>query len=404
MTDLRDIAALAADRRLGRVLAHVVDAGTGAVVLGRGGSTPAPTASVLKLLTSVAALEHLGPDYRAPTTVRAGARPDEVVLVGGGDLTLSRLPSGCASFYPGAAHLDVLARQVRERLPPERAGTTPVLRAIVLDSSLFAGPAWLDSWDEQEERIDDGSMSYVTALQVDGDRDDPAQAYNRRGDDPALRAGHAFSAELGGAIELMHGTAAAGAATLGRVESPSVGQLIAAALPSSDNTVMEMLARLAAIACGAGARFADVHAAVTSALRRYGPVPAGLRIADGSGLSPDNAVPPDLVTRLMAAAWRRERSLGTVYDALPVSGGDATGTLRGRFTGASAVVADSVRAKTGWIIGAYTMAGLVLTKTGRPLAFAIFAIGDVEDSARDAIDAFVAGLHELDDAVNFVKN
>lgn len=31
-------------------------------------------------------------------------------------------------------------------------------------------------------------------------------------------------------------------------------------------------------------------------------------------------------------------------------------------------------------------------------------LGDVDDSARDAIDAFVAGLHELDDDVNFVNN
>lgn len=397
MTDLRDIAARAADRRLGRVLAHVVDAGTGAVVFDHGGSTPAPTASVLKVLTSAAALEHLGSGYRAPTTVTVGSRPDEVVLVGGGDLTLSRLPSGCCSYYPDAAHLDVVARQVREHLASERAGAPPAIRRVVLDSSLFTGPVWLAGWDEQEERIDDGSMSYVTALQVDGDRDDPTRGYCRRGDDPVMRAGHAFAAELGGAIRLTTGTAAAGAQVLGRVESPTVSQLIAAALPSSDNTVMEMLARLASIACGAGARFADLGAATISALRRYGPVPASLGIVDGSGLSPHNAVPPAFMAQFMVRLWRRERLLNVVYDALPISGGNATGTLRDRFTGANAVVSDSVRAKTGWIIGAYTMAGLVRTRTGRLLSFAIFALGDVDDSARDAIDTLVAGLHELDE-------
>ena len=58
------------------------------------------------------ALAVLGPDTRIATTVVAGDAPGSVVLVGGGDLTLSRLPSGQESVYAGAAHLDHLAAQV----------------------------------------------------------------------------------------------------------------------------------------------------------------------------------------------------------------------------------------------------------------------------------------------------
>src|SRR3712207_7224545 len=52
------------------------------------------------LLTAVAALTTLGPDATLETTAVAGATPGEVVLVGGGDPTLSRtVPS---LTYPGA--------------------------------------------------------------------------------------------------------------------------------------------------------------------------------------------------------------------------------------------------------------------------------------------------------------
>ena len=72
------------------VSAQVVDVATGDVLLDQDANDPATPASTAKLLTAVAALTTLDPSDTLETTVVAGATPGEVVLVGGGDVTLSR--------------------------------------------------------------------------------------------------------------------------------------------------------------------------------------------------------------------------------------------------------------------------------------------------------------------------
>ena len=143
------VSAQAADGRLAQMQAQVRNATTGEVLFDRGGSTPSRAASVMKVLTSAAALDVLGPDYRATTTVVKGSSPGSVVLVGGGDLTLSRLPSGQDSTYDGVAHLDDLARQVKAAWSADPSN--PPLTTLVLDSSFFSGPEWQPSWNTKEQ-------------------------------------------------------------------------------------------------------------------------------------------------------------------------------------------------------------------------------------------------------------
>ena len=131
----------------------MVNASTGEVLYDRGGTSPSRTASVMKVLTSAAALSVLGPDYRATTTVVKGAEPGSAVLVGGGDVTLSRTSSGTETVYPGAAHLDDLAAQVRAAWDADPSN--PPLTKLVLDASLFGGDEWEPSWDlvEREDGL-----------------------------------------------------------------------------------------------------------------------------------------------------------------------------------------------------------------------------------------------------------
>ena len=192
------VAELATDSRLGSFQAQVVNANTGEVLFDRGGTTPSRTASVLKVLTSAAALSVLGPDHRATTTVVKGAEAGTVVLVGGGDITLTRLPTGQESAYAGAAHLDTLAIQTIAAWNADPANAGEPITKLVLDSSLFGDPAWEDSWNTKE--LYDGYMPPITALQVDGDRDSPTRNTSSRSDDPIGRAGEAFADELGGDV------------------------------------------------------------------------------------------------------------------------------------------------------------------------------------------------------------
>ncbi|TFD32686.1 D-alanyl-D-alanine carboxypeptidase/D-alanyl-D-alanine-endopeptidase [Cryobacterium cryoconiti] len=383
------VAALAADPRLADFQAQVLNAATGTVLFDRGGSTPSRTASVLKVLTSAAALDVLGRDHRVTTTVVAGSEPGSVVLVGGGDVTLSRLPTGTESVYPGAAHLDDLARQTVAAWQANPAN--PPITSLVLDSSLFAGPGWEPSWDELERNA--GSMSDVTALQVDGDRDDPARHTSARSTDPVGRAGQAFADALGGGVSISRGTAPAGAAQLAAVQSQPVSVLIGQTLIVSDNALAEMLARLVAVESGAGNTFDALQQSIVSALDSYGIDTTGIVIRDGSGLSDDNAVAPAYLTRLFVKINDREGDLGVIFDGLPVAGGP-TGSLSysDRFTGDNAVADGAVFAKTGWIDTGYTLSGVIRAADGTPLTFAVYALGDVSDNAKQALDTIAAGF------------
>jgi D-alanyl-D-alanine carboxypeptidase/D-alanyl-D-alanine-endopeptidase (penicillin-binding protein 4) len=383
----------AADPRLANLQAQVLNAATGEVLFDRGGTTPSRTASVMKVLTTAAALSVLGPDRTFSTTVVQGAEPGSVVLVGGGDLTLSRTPSGSDTVYPGAAHLDELARQVRDAWAADPAN--PPITKLVLDASLFGGDEWQPSWDTKER--DDGYMSQVTALQVDGDRDDPFSETSTRSTDPIGRAGEAFADELGGVSVIERGTAPAGARELGRVESPTVAQLVDKALVVSDNTAAEMLARQVAIATGAGNGFEAINAGVLEGLQGYGVDTTGISIVDGSGLSDDNAVPPSYLTRLFVKINAREGNLGVLMDGLPISGQRGSLSYSDRFQGDNAAAAGAVTAKTGWIHTGYTLSGVIRAQDGSTLTFAIYALGDVTEEAKQAIDTLTTAFYRCGD-------
>jgi serine-type D-Ala-D-Ala carboxypeptidase/endopeptidase (penicillin-binding protein 4) len=389
------VADLAADPRLANFQAQVVNAKSGEVLFDRGGTVPSRAASVLKVLTSAAALSVLGPDYRATTAVVKGTEPGSVVLVGGGDLTLSRLPTGRESAYPGAAHLDTLAEQTITAWNADPANAGAPISTLVLDSSYFGDPAWEPSWNRKE--LADGYMPEITALQVDGDRATPSRNVSERSDDPIARAGQAFADELGGVVTMTRGTAPAGAVQLASVQSQPVSTLVKQALIVSDNALAEMLARLTAVKSGAGNTFGALQRSTLAGLAPYGIDTAGIVIADGSGLSDNNAVPPSYLTQLFAKINTREGNLGAIFDGLPIAGETGSLSYSDRFRGDNSDADGAVYAKTGWIDTGYTLAGIIHAADGTPLTFAVYALGDVSDNAKDAIDTITTGFFRCGD-------
>ena len=121
---------------LGVITGRVADAQTGKLLWQQGSDVPMQPASTNKVLTAAAALLTLERDERVSTRVMAAessARPGVIVLVGGGDPTLSAAPADEATWYPGAARISDLAAQVRD------SGVTPT--SILVDTSLYTGPA-----------------------------------------------------------------------------------------------------------------------------------------------------------------------------------------------------------------------------------------------------------------------
>ncbi|WP_253259621.1 D-alanyl-D-alanine carboxypeptidase/D-alanyl-D-alanine-endopeptidase [Subtercola boreus] len=389
--------ALASAGGLGTFQGTVRDASTGSILFDRGGEQFSRTASVMKVLTSAAALAVLGPDHRVTTRVVRGAAAGEVVLVGGGDVTLA---SGASNIYNDSASMDDLAAQVKTAWSDDPSSGGSSISTITLDASLFTGDTWQPSWNRVEQT--EGSTAEVTALMVDGDRANPSADTSPRSDDPVARAGEAFRSALGplaSGARLTEGAATAGATTLGSVQSAPVSTMVQEALLRSDNTEAEMLARLTAIALGAGSSFSSLQIAIPTALRdAYGLDPTGLVIVDGSGLSDDDAVSTRYITTLMDRVNAREANLGVLLDGLPVA--DQTGTLSYRFTGGNSVVNGRVFAKTGSIDSGNMLAGVVHAADGSVLTFAFFALGSQLGSGREALDALTVGVYTCGNALS----
>ncbi len=379
------VADLAADARFGHLQAHVVNADTEEVLFDRDGDVPAAPGSVLKVLTSAAALQILSPEYQVMTRVVDSSVPGQMVLVGAGDLTLA---STGANVYPDAGSLPGLAVESLEAYRAKH-GQDPT--TVVLDSTLFVGEDWHESWPVKEIPL--GYMSKVTALQVDGDRDDPYADKSARTQDPVARAGERFATALGIPVTLTRGQAEEGAETLAMVASPTALRLVDKALVISDNTAAEMLARQLVIDQGLSPEFSSTHHAVVEGLKAYDLDTDGLKIIDGSGLSPKNEVAPSFMTSLFVQAHRGEGTLGLVLKSLPVNGKRGSLAYADRFAGENAAPDGSVVGKTGWITGAFTLSGLVYAEDGSTLAFAVYALGDVEANAKQAIDALVSGFY-----------
>lgn len=372
------LAGVVNDKRLGpHVSIAVRDLATGTLLYGQDASSPTVPASSMKLATAAALLSLRGTDYRITTRVVTGAHPGEVVLIGGGDPTLA---AGAKATYPGSGRLDVLADQVKRAL----GGVRPT--KVILDTSLFGGPASGPGW----QTADDNStyVHPIYALTTDGGRVNPTKTGNsQRYPNSALAAGQIFARDLGlptSAVSFGRAPSApanppaAGSAsaatpggTLASVQSAPLAEILDTMLQNSDNIVAEFMARQVAIAMGRPASFAGASAAVTAELGKLGMPMAGVHIVDGSGVSHLNRLTPALLTALLSyAAQPSHARLHALYSGLPVAGW--SGTLKGRYVSqASTQAAGVLRAKTGTLDGVSALAGTVVDTSGRALSFAV---------------------------------
>jgi D-alanyl-D-alanine carboxypeptidase/D-alanyl-D-alanine-endopeptidase (penicillin-binding protein 4) len=351
-------APLAASQLGGRVLVEVRDASTAAVLFRRGAAIPAAPASTAKLATAVAVLAVHAASDRITTRVVAGTQPGTIVLVGGGDPTLTGAAANRPGAYPDAGRITDLARQLRG---------VPV-RRIAVDGSLFTGPGVSPDWAPEDVPSDYAAP--ITAAMVDGGRETPSAT--TRSITPDLAAGRALAAALGlRGVQVSRARAPAGARTLATVESAPIGTLVEQMLLPSDNVIAECLARQVALAEHRPASFAGATAAVRETLRDLG-VEIGAGMVDGSGLAAGDRLTPDALIRVLALVTARHPDLRGILDALPVAAW--SGTLATRYTAGSAKAgAGVVRAKTGTLTSVSTLAGVAQDVDGRLLIFAAMA-------------------------------
>ncbi|MFA1542422.1 D-alanyl-D-alanine carboxypeptidase/D-alanyl-D-alanine endopeptidase [Actinomadura monticuli] len=375
-----------------KINAVVIDAGTRRPLYELRADLPATPASTTKLATSVAALASVGPAHRITTQVVRGTGGG-IVLVGGGDPTLTALPPRRGAGHPSYASLLDLARQTATAL--KASGVTQV--RVDYDVSAYQGPRTAAGW--KPNYLPDGEVAPVSALTVDEGRVSPLDPTKKaRVADPPSSAANQFARLLSKeGIKAKAGrrtVAQKGAPSLGSVQSPPMSALVEHLLTDSDNDVAEAVARQVAIKLGRPATFADAAQGVRQVLARMG-VAEGVAVNDGSGLSPRNRISPIALARIVSlAAGEKRPELRPVITGLPIAG--FSGTLSPpRYTvAASRAGAGTVRAKTGTLAGVSTLAGLAYDADGRLLAFAFMAgdgKGPVDPGKLDQLAAAVAG-------------
>ncbi|MDE2584185.1 MAG: D-alanyl-D-alanine carboxypeptidase/D-alanyl-D-alanine-endopeptidase [Betaproteobacteria bacterium] len=397
------------------------------------------SASVMKLLTTYAALEMLGPAYTWKTDVLAEAPPldgrlaGNLYLKGGGDpaLTLERfwlllrqLRSRGLKDIGGDLVLDRSAYALppydpaafdNEPLRAYNAGPDPLLVNLkALRLTLNPAPDGSAVRVIQETPLDNLKLSArVTA--ATGDCGDWREMLAIRYDAPraSLEIGGRFPTacgdkplyltpldadtylddlfrplwrEMGGSLggRVRPGDAPASAQLLARWESPPLAEVIREVNKYSNN----VMARQIFLALGnsdAPASPERAQARLRSWLDGKHLSMPELVLENGSGLSRRERISAGSLLKLLLAAWTSP-VMPEFVASLPLAGSD--GTLKRRFGNSPAM--GRAHLKTGSLEGARAWAGYVTDQGGRRWAVVMLANGPKAGAAWSAMDALLA--------------
>lgn len=355
----------------GVTAALAVDLANGDVLFHRRAQLGLVPASNEKLAVTYTALAVLGPTYRIDTTVYGegelidGVWHGDLVLKGFGDPTLTR------------GDLRRLAAQLRD------GGLRRVTGGVLGDESFFdamrVGPLWKRSFYISESPP-------LSALTVDR-----ASYRGIVSAAPALAAASAFRNLLVDAGIRVAGPPGAGRADgaafpLATVRSVPMSALVRWMNRDSDNFMAELLLKQLGAVENQQGTTARGTAVVRRTLAAVGVPLAGVRLVDGSGLSPYDRLTAGALVGILEAAWKDPGIRKPFVASLPVAG--IAGTLADRLRAPPA--RGHVIAKTGTTNTASTLAGYVRSR----FAFAVMNNGRPvnTDSARRAQDRFAAVL------------
>lgn len=336
--------------------AVAVELATGRTVFARHQGLALVPASNQKLAVAFAALSLLGPTHRFDTAVYGeGDQADQtwrgdLVLKGFGDPTLTR------------GDLRALAFRVRA------SGIRRVTGGIEADESYFdsrrTGPAWKPRYYLAESPA-------LSALAVDR-----ASYRGWLTGDPALAAGRQFRLALRSVGVAVQGRVQLGAADpdaehLATIESAPLARIVAYMNRESDNFTAELLLKqLGAVDEGEGTSAAGAKAVRRTLRERAIPL-AGVRIVDGSGLSPRNRLTASALIGILISAWHDPVIRPAFVGSLARAGVDGTLERRMRTWPARG----AVRAKTGTTAESSALAGYVrdrfafaVLQNGRPVS------------------------------------
>jgi serine-type D-Ala-D-Ala carboxypeptidase/endopeptidase (penicillin-binding protein 4) len=339
-----------------RTAALAVDLRTGAVVFERNARLPLVPASNEKLPVAYASLALLGPAYRFHTevvgtgTLVGDVWHGDLWLRGFGDPTLK------------TADLEILAREIAGW------GIRRIDGAVIADESWFDAKRTAPGWRPTFYILESPPLS---ALVVDRGR-----YRGRTSPNPALAGGSLLRQALEAAGVKVDGRTRTGTLTttgipLARDVSAPLADIVRFMGRESDNFTAETLVKqLGALHADRGSTAAGTRV-LRQALADAGVPLAGVRLADGSGLSQLDRLTATAVVALLEAGLAEVELRDAFLQSLAVAG--VNGTLEDRME--SRPARGEVIAKTGTTRTASALSGFVrdryvfaILQNGRPIS------------------------------------
>ena len=200
--------------------------------------------------------------------------------------------------------------------------------------------------------------------------------------------------ELGGTLKggVRDGVVPEGAIPLASIASPSLAEVVRDINKLSNNVMARQLfLTLGAENGGAPAREADADAAIRAWLKRKGLDFPELTLENGSGLSRRERISAESLGRLLQAAYRSP-VMPEFIASLPLTAVD--GTMKRRLHGNG--IAGRAHVKTGTLEGAKSIAGYVLDKDGRHWVVVFLVNHPHAGAARAAQDALLQWIYDRD--------
>ncbi|CDM98235.1 MULTISPECIES: D-alanyl-D-alanine carboxypeptidase/D-alanyl-D-alanine endopeptidase [Limnospira] len=396
-------------------------------------------ASTIKLLTTVASIETLGPDFRIRTSVYSSGNGN-VYIVGRGDPTITN------------TELESLAQQLRDRgisqidtlvakdgyfpgmtVNPNwewedvQAGYGAPVNSLILHQNSLDLKLWPTENVGQPLRVTWVRPEQGIGWQIDNQTrtvsttEPEFVAIGRSFTEPIIRVSgqlhigaepeNVFAAVVNPGANFLEGFTTIlsqqeisvnrgilanysqrSEPEVAWVESPPLSELVKTLNMQSNNVFAEAIVRTLGVQRPSLDAASSGLNMIAEVLDNLGVSRSGYVLRDGSGLSRHNLATPQVLVATLRVMWNSPH--WEIYqDAIPVAG--VSGTLERRFQNTPAQ--GQVWAKTGTMRGMSSLAGYVKSESYSPLVFAIIVNQSnlSTQELREAIDRIVVLLSSL---------
>lgn len=378
-------------------------------------------ASNLKLITTAAALERLGQDFKFKTELRL--TPDgDLILIGDGDPALGDAEYLKKVGWKSTTLFEWWAVQLREKQ------NVRSVRHVIVDDSVFDEQMLHPNWpadqvhkryvaevaglnlnancvDFQIQTVAPGQLvqysidpptRYITVrnncvagkdnavwlarepasndIVLRGESRGTSQPVSVTVRDPSLFAATVFAETLAangvrreGEIRRDNTLRAANVGAVVAVHETPLATVLARANKDSMNVYAEALCkRLGRESSGASGSWANGTVALADFLRSIGVPDNQFHFDDGCGLSKENVISPKAITAVLAHEFH-SKNKDQFLVSLSITGVD--GTLEDRFRGSD--LRGRVTGKSGYVSGVRSLSGYLKAKDGQHYAFSI---------------------------------